>query len=247
MPTPGSGSDGRRVLLLTGAAGTLGTAFCRAHAADYDIVAVRHQTALRVTTDRQRFVDPLAPAADLERNAHPVFEVQADLTRTADIERVVEVALAHHGRIDVVVNAVGTAAPAPLLGRGLQQMDHAMRLNATAPLELAVRVADVHWRHLDDGRTANRCVVNVSSAAAVDVGDGRGAPPFAASKAALNMLTAHLAVELEPFGVRAATIAPAPFPDPIDTSRVVDGIRTLVDGDATGRVLLVWEDADELV
>ena len=69
----------KRVCLLTGAGGILGSAFCRRFADRYHIVGVYQRRHPPVASQLQRFVDPLAAAAPLPENQHPIFAVQADL------------------------------------------------------------------------------------------------------------------------------------------------------------------------
>jgi NAD(P)-dependent dehydrogenase (short-subunit alcohol dehydrogenase family) len=243
-------SNGSRpVVMITGAAGTLGTALSRRWADTYDIVAVCHRRAPKIATDRRSFLDPLDPGADLPENAHPAFEIHADLTEAEEIERVVDLALARFGRIDVLVNAVGHHTRGGLLrGASLDSAATAFKINALVPIEMAVQITRRFWRHHDrDNAAANRVVVNVSASAAVDVADDSIGTVSAATKAALNILSSHLADELSAFKVRLNTVAPAPFPSVVTLDRLVSGITALIDGDDTGRLLLLWGDADELV
>jgi NAD(P)-dependent dehydrogenase (short-subunit alcohol dehydrogenase family) len=238
----------RKVVLLTGAAGSLGSAFCRAHAADYDIVGVYHEQRPTVATNRQSFVDPLRAEEPLNDNVNPIFEIAADLTRPGEIARVVDLALARHDRIDLVVNTLGRPARGTLLAAGLRNAAGTFRLNTIIPLEVVACVTNTFWRHHEtDNKVANRAVVNISATASVDVLDATNGAMFAASKAALNILTAHMAEELGPFHVRANVVAPGTFPAPVTTERVVTAIIDMIEGDETGRVLVLWSGADELL
>jgi len=240
----------RKVLLLTGASGPIGSAFAERYGATYDIVAVRHRRPLALATQRQSFFDPFdaTPAA---KDAEPgkLFEITADLREPSEIARVVEVALARFGRIDVLVNAVGSfGGGARLLGSGLEHVTDLFKLNAVVPTAVAVRVALDFWRHHDlDNAARNRVVVNLSASAAVDSADRTFGRTFGATKAALNMLSLHLADELRPFNVRVVTVAPSPVPDVVTIERLVGVVGALIEGDQNGKVLLMWDDEDELV
>ncbi len=248
MGHDGAAAKPRKVLLLTGATGRLGTALCDALRPEYDIVAVYHRRRITVASDRQSFVDPLHPDRVLEDNANPVYEIEADLAKPDDVTRIVELTMARFGRVDVVINAAGVSGQGLLLAGGLARAERVMRINAFAPIELVGRISDASWRFDDLGnRAANRCVVNVSSAVTVDVRPQTRTALFAASKAALNLLTSHLAAELEPYKVRVNAVAPVDFPDEISVDRVVSAIRDLVEGSDTGRMLLLWSDEEELV
>jgi len=238
----------KRVCLLTGASGTLGTAFCRAHADRYDIVAVYRTRPPAVVSQLQRAVDPLEPG-ELPENAHPVFAVQADLTQDADIARVVEVALARFDRIDVVIHAAVQRTFGSILGGSalIESAEDQIRLNVVVPLKLAAVVAREYWQRDDrDNRAWNRSWINVSSAAAAHVYPGRGQSVYAAAKAAMNVMTRHMADEFRPIGVRVNAIAPNGFPGIVTTSSVLDGLRELDDGSMTGKILSIGRAAAKL-
>ena len=224
----------RPVCLITGAAGRLGEALCRDLAGTWDVVAVWRRTPPRVAS---QLMQPL-PAS----GAGNVWAVQADLTRRDDVRRVVEVALARHGRIDAVVNA---AADIAYHGRlcELSDADDAverqMLLNCIAPLRLVSAVHQAAWKDDPDGNAEwNRCVVNVSSGAGLQVGPPNGQGYYAASKAALNILTMHLAGELAPYSVRANALCPGRFRDTRATEIVAGKVRALMEGEMTGEVTI---------
>ena len=235
------------MLLLTGAGGRLGTEFCRRYAARYDIVAVYRAHRPAVPSQTEQFVDPLDPQALLPDNAATVFTIQADLERDGEVERVLDLALARFGVVDVLVN---NAAFSQWYAHGLIDGDAALRdldrhfaVNVGVPLRFAVRAAQRCWRdHVDANRARNRNVINVSSLGGSKLFTGSGQGVYAASKAALNMLTRHLGAEFATFGVRVNALAPNSFPSLVSTRRVADGIVTLDEETVTGRILAV--DAD---
>jgi NAD(P)-dependent dehydrogenase (short-subunit alcohol dehydrogenase family) len=232
----------RRTLLLTGASGRLGTAFCARHADRYDIVAVHRDTPLRGPTQDQRYVDPLHPERELLANRYPVYAVQADLTNDHDVRRVVEIALARLGHVDVLVNAAANSEWGPLLGgrRVLDSLERQFRLNVRLPLLLATELADASWRHESDANHLHgRHVINVSSIAGNRLFLGSGQSVYAASKAALNQLTRHMADEFSAIGVRVNAVAPNSFPRVVGTDYVADCIAELDAGHDSGRVLII--------
>lgn len=237
----------RRVLLLTGAGGRLGSEFCRRQGARYDIVAVYRANRPAVPSQVEQFVDPLALDAALPDNESTAFTVQADLEQDGEVERVVDLALARFGRVDVLVN---NAAFSRWHTHGLIDGDAALRdvdrhfaMNVGVPLRLSVRLAQRFWRdRADENRAYNRNVVNVSSLAGSKLFTGSGQGVYAASKAALSMLTRHLGAEFAAFGVRVNALAPNSFPSIVSTRQVADAIVTLDDEAVSGRILAV--DAD---
>jgi NAD(P)-dependent dehydrogenase (short-subunit alcohol dehydrogenase family) len=243
-----TGDAQRRVCLLTGAGGTLGSAFCRLYSDSYDIVAVYRTRRPTAVSQHESFVDPFAPTADLPENEDRIFAVRADLEEAADVDRVVDVALARFGRVDLLVN---NAAYSNWHPHGMVDGDAALRdlerhfaVNVGLPLRLAIRLGQRSWMHRDqDNRKHNRNIVNVSSLAGSRVFAGRGQGVYAASKAALNQLTRHLASEFAVFGVRVNAVAPNSFPAIISTDSVAHAIARLDGESVTGRILAIDAEA----
>lgn len=151
----------------------------------------------------------------------------------------VTVTLSRFGRIDAVVNCAadngfhGTLLELSLTDQGASEQ---LVLNSIVPFLLVSAVFHIAWKDDRDGNeAANRSVVNVSSVAGLRVYADRGLAMFAASKAALNLLTRHLAAELKPYAVRANALCPSRFPDTVPTGRVVDAIRLFLASGRNGR------------
>jgi NAD(P)-dependent dehydrogenase (short-subunit alcohol dehydrogenase family) len=233
--------DTRPVIILTGAGGRLGSAFCRRYARQYQIVAVWHQRRPVAATHGQYLLDPLEPDRPLKANRHLVHDIQADLRSDSQIERLVKVVISRYERIDVVVNAAVAGCWAPLLNghSRVTEVTASLSLNVAAPLALVAEVARGAWqRDPAENIARNRSVVNISSTAGIYVYPGYGQGTYSAGKAALNILTRHLAAELEPIGVRANALAPDTFPGRVPMARVLDGVIRLAEGDLNGRILL---------
>ena len=237
----------RRVCMLTGAGGVLGTAFCDRLRAAYDIVAVHRFTPPPAPSQDRALVDPLNPEARLPENEHPVFAVQADVTRPEDVERLVDLALARYGTVDLLVNAAARNTREPVLDadRFERSLREHVEVNVLGPLRLCGALTAACWREDPGGnRARRRNVVNVSSTAGVYLYGGQRQAAYSVSKAALNWLTCHLAEELDPVGVRANVVAPNTFPGLVATERVLDGIVALDAGEQSGEIVLIDEDRD---
>ncbi|MPZ26305.1 MAG: glucose 1-dehydrogenase [Micromonosporaceae bacterium] len=110
-------------------------------------------------------------------------------------------ALEEFGRIDYLVNNVGTSPVfGPLVEASIEVVVKILEINLLAALGWTQRV-HAAWMAEHGG-----AVVNVSSAASLGPVPGIGA--YGLSKAALNYLTRQLAMELAP-GVRVNAVAPA--------------------------------------
>ncbi|MQY23983.1 SDR family NAD(P)-dependent oxidoreductase [Nocardia macrotermitis] len=232
--------DRRRVALVTGAGGLLGRTFCSAYYRDYDIVAVCRDRIPPVPSQEEWFIDPLAPREELPENASRVFVLRADLTREGEVERVVDLALAKFGGVDLLVN---NAARMEMQPNGLADGDGALdefepmfATNVGVPLRLATRLAQRCWIGADvENHERNRNIVNVSSLSGSQVYPG-GQAVYSATKAALDHLTRHQAFEFSEFGVRVNAIAPDSFPYRVPTQKVAGAIAELDASTMTGLV-----------
>jgi len=231
----------KRVCLLTGAGGLLGTSFCERFASRYDIVAVYRSRHPEVSSQMQRRVDPLEPRARLGENENPVFAIRADLTEPGQITRVVELAMARFDRIDWVVNAAADIAFHGSIvdtERVLPALRGQLEVNVLAPMRLVAQVYEQFWqRDADENRVLRRNVLNVSSVSGLRIYGGHGQSMYSASKAALNYVTCHMAEELAVYGVRANAIAPHSFPGVVSLDRVLEAMERLDEGEATGQVI----------
>ena len=240
----------RRVCLLTGAGGVLGTTFCRLFGDRYDIAAVYRYRQPAAPTQSVRFVDPIEPGTLLPENDHPHYAIRADLAEDGELERVVELALARFGRIDLLVNAAVHSVWAPIVDSKalLESAQRQFLVNALVPLRLATLIAREFWRDRDsENRTVNRNVVNVSSIAGIYVYPHSGQSVYSASKAALNNLTCHMASEFAAFAVRVNATAPDGFPRIVPTDDVARSIVRFDEGDATGRILVIGADGERMI
>ncbi|MBE7186689.1 MAG: SDR family oxidoreductase [Jatrophihabitans endophyticus] len=230
--------------MLTGAGGLLGSAFCSAFAADYDIVAVCRRRRPPVPSQHEFFVDPLDPRTEPPENRNRVYVIDADLELDGQVDRVVDVALAKFGRVDLLVNNAAYSrwhAPGLLDGAGIMaDFDRHFAVNVGLAHRLTSRLAEQFWTVRDrQNRAANRNVVNVSSLAGARVYPHQGQAVYAASKAALNQLTRHQAAEFAAFGVRVNAVAPNSFPAIVPVESVLAAMRRLDQDQVTGRILAV--------
>ena len=229
--------NSRRVCLLTGAAGRLGSVFCNSVANEYQIIAVYRRRPLESTSLED---------ADSGTKAHESFRsilpVQADLTIAADRQRVVDVALDKCGRIDLVLNCAVHSIWAPMLDtdRSIDSASLQFQLNVIVPLQLSVLCARKYWRDRKiENLKENRNIVNVSSIAGSRVYPKLGQGVYASSKAALNQLSRHMADEFGEIGIRVNALAPNSFPRILPTLKVFQSLIKLDRGAMTGRVLIL--------
>ncbi|MFT4232328.1 MAG: glucose 1-dehydrogenase [Leucobacter sp.] len=147
-----------------------------------------------------------------ERNARVVAEaaeagyefvaITADITDSAQIDRMVEEAVAGLGRIDILVNNAGTCYHADSWDVTDEQWDAVWDLNVTA-LWKCSRAVGAHMREIGGGAQ-----VNIGSMSGIIVNRPQMQPAYNASKAAVHHLTKSLAAEWAPLGIRVNAVAP---------------------------------------
>jgi NAD(P)-dependent dehydrogenase (short-subunit alcohol dehydrogenase family) len=240
----------RRVCLLTGASGRLGSCFTRLYGHRYDIAAVYCSRPVAGPGDMCWEVDPLAPSVLKPTAGHRLETIRADLSDPAEIARVVDFALQTFHRVDLLVNAAAMVRFAPLLSGQLTAEDVTRMLdfNAVVPLRLAVELARRFWCSRGAENVAmNRNIVNISSTAGAYIYEGRGQSGYGASKAALNMLTCHLAHEFAGFAIRVNAVAPDSFPELVTTQSVCDAVARVDRGAMTGKLVLIESEGETVL
>jgi NAD(P)-dependent dehydrogenase (short-subunit alcohol dehydrogenase family) len=230
------------VCLLTGASGRLGTLFCQLYGHRYQIVAVYCSRPVHQPAEMCWRIDPFNSGVRQRIEGRDVASLQADLSDPAEIPRVVDFALERFDRVDVLVNGAAIVRHLSLTG-GEPVAEHVtamLDMNAVVPLRLAVELAQRFWRgRIEENAAFNRSIINVSSTSGAYIYPNIGQSGYAASKAALHMLTCHLAEEFAAFGMRANTVAPDSFPERVTTASVCDAIARVASGDMNGRMLLL--------
>jgi NAD(P)-dependent dehydrogenase (short-subunit alcohol dehydrogenase family) len=181
-----------RVVLITGAAGGIGSATARTLARGDARLVIQDVKA-----------DPLQALADeLGDGAHALTVDLRDRHATQDLWRD---GLAIHGRIDVLVNNAGIYPPAPLdldLDAWTQVWDLSLGVNLVAPAILC-REAISTYAAQDGGGI----IINMASRAAF-----RGEDPefwhYAAAKAGIVAMTRTIARQYGRQGITAFALAP---------------------------------------
>ncbi|MCV7315246.1 SDR family oxidoreductase [Mycolicibacillus parakoreensis] len=126
--------------------------------------------------------------------------VAADLAHPADTAALAEQAVAAFGRLDIVVNNVGGAMPAPLLSTSTDALADAFSFNVLTAHALTTAAVPLMLAHSRGG-----AVINITSA--VGRLAGRGFAAYGTAKAALAHYTRLCARDLSP-RVRVNAIAP---------------------------------------
>jgi len=146
--------------------------------------------------------------------------VVADLNDPAGVAALVDEVDAHFGgALDVLFNNAGATWGAPLEQFPRAAWDRVLGVNVVGLFDLTVRLLPA----LERGASADgpARVINIGSADGLRPPDDENYS-YAASKAAVHMLTRHLAKRLADRGVTVNAIAPGPFDSKMTAFRLED-------------------------
>ncbi len=179
------------VVVVTGAAGNLGAAVAR-------MLAGRGRRLVAMDRTQSSLDTVLAGLGESERH---LGVAGVDLTDAAACKALVGQALERFGRIDGLVNTVGTFAMGDIDDADPAQWEFLFKVNLTTTLNMCRAV-------IPTMRAAGRgSIVNTAAGAALKAPKGMSA--YAASKSAVLRLSESLADELKGDGVRVNSILPS--------------------------------------
>ena len=131
----------------------------------------------------------------------------ADVSTMEGASQLIERAIGHYGRLDVLVNNAGVLRDAFLHRMTEDEWDTIMRVHVRGHFA-PTRVAAEHWRaRAKAGEDVRGAVVNTTSASGTFV-PNPGQANYGAAKAAIAAFTLVCAAEFERIGVRVNAIAP---------------------------------------
>lgn len=125
---------------------------------------------------------------------------RADVTDEAAVARLIQAFVARFGSIDILVNAAGTFAAAPIGDISRAMFEEQLHTHAWSVIAMT-QAALPHFS--SDGAY----IVNVSTSLVRDPRSGTAV--YSAAKAAVEVLTRGFAIELGPRGIRVNGVAPA--------------------------------------
>ncbi len=189
---PGVRRFNGKVALVTGAANGIGAACARRLAAEGSRLALSD-------VDEDGLAKVLADVRTTLGDEQAAIAVPCDISAEADVKSLFAQLIAHHERLDVVVNMAGIIGTANSHEETLEQWNRIIGVNLTG-LFLVCREAIPHLVETKGN------IVNAASTASLS-----GHPWFTAygaSKGGVLMLTKSLAMEYAKRGMRVNAVAP---------------------------------------
>ena len=202
-----------QVALVTGASKGLGRSMSMALAeAGADVVMVARGPVKLAEAEKE--------VADMGVRT---LAIAADVTVAEDVEKMVGKALAKFGKIDILVNNVGTYTGKPIVESTTEEWLDMINTNLTTTY-LCCRTVGKHMIERKRGKVVNM-------AAAIGALGARNASAYCASKGGVIQLTRALAVEWAKYGITVNAIAPGTMETEITKKMLEDPkVRKAVEG-----------------
>jgi len=192
-----------------------------------------------------------AAAEEIQRLGRRSLAVQADITKKADVDALVQRVMDDFGTIDILVNNAAMNIMAPLLELREEGWDRIIDTDLKGYYLCSQAVA----KRMVEQKRGN--IINMASTAAMYTATEMGA--YCIAKAGVVMLTKVLAVELAKYNIRVNAIAPSMvktkfseplWRDPETLKEIEAGIplgRVAEPGDIIGAALFLASDASSYI
>lgn len=179
-----------KVIIVTGASSGIGAATA---------VHLASLGGLVVLVGRN--VDKLKETADniLATGGAPALQLQADMNKEADVEKIVPATIEKFGKLDVLINNAGIIELGSIESTSLEQYDRVMSTNVRSLYQLTMLATPELIKTKGN-------IVNVSSVCGLR--SFPGVLAYNVSKSAVDQLTRCVALELAPKGVRVNSVNP---------------------------------------
>ena len=216
----GRGADGPAIAIITGASSGIGraTAFELARQGADLVLAARNQAALQEVAEAIRAWGRRA------------LVVATDVTDRAQVDRLVGEALAHYGRVDVLVASAGIYVRGPCTGLGVEEFERSLATNFYGALYAVLAVLP----RMLERRRGHIILVNSM--------DGKKGlmldAPYVAAKFALSGVGEVLRQELHGTGVYVTSVFPGRVDTPMIARLQVPRIAPKVTPEAVARAIV---------
>ena len=179
-----------KVVLITGGSRGLGLAIARELASKGAKIVICARSNRQLQNAKR----------DLESIGSDVLTVQADITKQAEVQNVIEHTISHFGRLDVLINNAGIISVGPQDTMDIKEYETVMETNFWAVL-YTIKAAIPQFTKQGEGRIVNIC----------SIGGKIAVPhllPYSVSKFAMVGLSEGLGAELKKDNIHVTTVIP---------------------------------------
>jgi 3-oxoacyl-[acyl-carrier protein] reductase len=181
-----------RTAVITGASKGIGAGIAKALAGEGARVVVNYN---RAKADAEKVV------REIEAAGGQAVAVQGDVAVAEDVRRLFKTAASVFGPVEVLVNNAGVYGFGPI--DGFSEEDYRRQFDTNVlGVFLTIRESLRHFP------SSGGSIVNISSQ--IVTGPKAGSSVYAATKAALDLLSESLAIELAPRKIRVNVVSPGP-------------------------------------
>jgi gluconate 5-dehydrogenase len=190
-----------KVALVTGCSTGLGVQMAKALA--------RHGASIIALARRQELIDEVA--RDI-RDTYGVdaLAIKCDITDTENVEKAIDEALSHFGKIDILINNAGTGAVAPAEDITDDQFKNELEIDLFGTFKVARAVAKKAMIPAKYGR-----IINIASMYGLVGNKVAPSSPYHAAKGGVVNLTRALAGEWGKHNITVNSICPGYFYTPL--------------------------------
>lgn len=147
-----------------------------------------------------------------ENNTNSLFPLlQLDVRKVETIQKTIAEVIQKSGRVDVVINNAGVGITGPIEETPTDEMRNNFETNFFGPIEVIKSVLP-QMREQKSG-----LIINITSIAAYMGLPFRGI--YSSSKAALEIITESISMEVKSFGINVVNVAPGDFATNIASGR----------------------------
>jgi glucose 1-dehydrogenase len=195
-----------KVAIVTGGNTGIGKAVVLALAAQGASVVIDYVSNPQATEDLERKIADLGEAATA---------VEADVSKIADLQRMVDTALSAYGRLDIMVNNAGIETRTGVLDTTEDQYEKVLSINLKSAFFGTQLAAKQMIAQGEGGRIINMTSVH-------EDWPMPGNTPYCLSKGGMRMLTRTAGLELAPHNICVVGVGPGAVDTPINAQTVAD-------------------------
>lgn len=210
----------RRIAVVTGGTGGIGSAICQRLAADYQVVACYYKEGRH--EEAKRWQEQQIKAG------YEIDIVYGNISDFSDCEKIAALVMERYGSIDVLVNNAGITKDVSLKKMTPQQWQDVVDANLTSVFNMTRNVLPM-MIDKNYGR-----IISISS---INGRKGQfGQCNYASSKSALYGFTKSLAQEVAAKGITANTISPGYIETPMLAAVKEDVLKAIIANIPVGRL-----------
>ena len=198
-----------KVAIVTGGNSGIGKAIVLALAEQGAKIVIDYVANEQATEDLEKQVAALGDQS---------IGVDADVSKVADLERLIKAAVDAFGRVDIMVNNAGVETRTSILDTTEAQYDRVLAINLKSAFFGTQLAAKQMIAQGGGGR-----IINITSVH--EDWPMPGNTPYCLSKGGMRMLTRTAGVELGEHGICVVGVGPGAVATPINTSTMNDPVK----------------------